>query len=940
MSKKTIIVVATLLCNVLAIAQTGSIKGKVVDGKTGEEIIGANIILANTNYGTTTDFDGTFEMPNVRPGTYTMLCSYIGYETDTTQVQVVDESAAEVSIAMSESVNILNVVVVSGVRKTSTDVAVLSVIRQSMQVVSGLSAESIKRTLDSDASQVVRRIPGVTVIDNRFIVIRGLNERYNATLLHNVNVPSMEADVRSFSFDIIPSNIIDQVLIYKSPAPELPGDFSGGAVKVSTKSIPDETSITLDVSTGFRQGSSLQNFQAETRRAGYWTGFNDGVNNLPGDFPERLAGLSEDQIANIGQRLPNNWSPSNYNSGLDYKVALTLNFRKDIGDKEMQIGNVTSLQYSNTKTIFDVINRSYEAFDFNANESKLRFDFDDREYGQEIMAGIVHNWALRFNKNNVIELKNLFNYLTTYDFIERFGDQVAQGFTQNSFAFFNEYRGLYSGQAVGTHRFNKDATKLEWIGGYGISYNELPDYRRYRRNVSDPVTRESVIFVPRGQTPDFLGKFYSSMNERIFSGSINVEHRFNQSKQTNFKPTIKAGIFVEDREREFEARNLGYTRGFQFDEALTNLSIEQLFDPKNINPQTGIRLGENFSSSNFFVASNQQLAYYLSLSLPLGKFNLMGGLRVEDNLQQLRSPDRFQPGTATPPIDPAVIDQVSVLPSVTVSYNLTDKMVLKGVYGKTLNRPEFREIAPFGFYDFVFDATATGYSFLTNATIDNFDLRWELYPNPRETVSLALFYKNFQNPIESLFGNFGSEQSTFLFRNTESAVARGIELDVRKSLQGFLGSPVFNKFSLLANVSIIDSEVTLGDELSLLLRAKDRPLQGQSGFIVNTGLFYDDNARNLQINLLYNVIGKRILLVGAGAIPDTYEMPRNVLDLSIRKGVTERLTAKIGVKDILNQEFLLLQDGNEDGKFDRQNDQIFRRFRPGTTYSIGLTFQL
>jgi hypothetical protein len=922
-------------------AQTSAINGKVVDSKTGEEIIGANLILDGSNIGTTTDIDGTFELQNVSPGKLKLVCTYIGYDADTTEVEARPGEVLNLTIQLAENVSVLDVVVVSAVRITSTDVAVLNTIRHSPQIVSGLSAESIKRTLDSDAAQVVKRIPGVTVIDNRFIVIRGLNERYNNTMLHNINVPSMEPDVRSFSFDVIPSNVIDQVLIYKSPAPDLPGDFSGGAVKVSTKSIPDETSLILDVSTSYRQGSSMRDFLGETRRNGHWTGLNDGANNLPSDFPERLTSLPSDQIAAAGLSLPNNWKESNYNSGLDYKVALTYNFRKDIGNRGLQLGNVTSLQYSNSKTVFNVINRSFEAFDFTANESKLRFDFQDTEYGQEIMAGVIHNWALRINAHNVIEFKNLYNHLTTHDFIERFGDQVAQGFTQNSFAYFNEYRGLYSGQIIGTHRLKNEVTKLDWIGGYGVSFNDLPDYRRYRRNVVDLETRESVIFVPRGQTPDFLGRFYSRMDERIYSGALNMEHRFSMNKSTTFKPLVKAGVFVESRTRDFEARNLGFSRSPNFDEGLTALPIDQLFAPENIDLENGIRLGENFSPSNFFVATNELLAYYFSIHLPLGnRFNFIGGVRVEDNLQQLRSPDNFQPGTPTPPITPAIIDQTIALPSATLTYELTKNMLLKAVYGKTVNRPEFREIAPFGFYDFVFDATVSGYSFLTNATIDNFDLRWELYPSVNETVSIALFYKNFTNPIESLYGNFGSEQTTFLFRNTESAFARGIELDLRKSFANIVNSNFLSKLSMIANVSIIDSEVTLGEELNELLRAKDRPLQGQSGFIVNTGLFFDDTDRDLQVNLLYNVIGKRILLVGAGSVPDTYEMPRNVLDLSIRKRINQRVVAKFGIKDILNQEFLLLQDGNEDGKLERMNDQVFRQFRPGTSYSLGLTYQL
>lgn len=937
-----LILTLVLLFPCMLHAQYGSLSGVVEDPVAGETVIGANVAIEGQGKGAVTDVEGRFLIENVKAGNYTIKISYIGFATQYKEVAIRKDEVTEIKITLSEEDNLLETVVVKSVRNVASDIAVLSTIKESMQIISGLSAESIRRTLDSDASQVVKRIPGVTVISDRFIVIRGLNERYNTTLLHNINAPSMEPDVRSFSLDVIPSNIIDQILIYKSPAPDLPGDFSGGAVKIFTKSIPEDNTMTFDVSTGYRQGSSLRNFQADERRTWHWTGINDGANNLPGSFPENLVVLGNSEIDQAGLSLPNNWGARNYNSALDYKFTLTNSFRKTIGKKGMVLGNITSVQYSNSKTVFNVVNRAYEAYDFVNDQSKIRFDFSDTEYGQEIMGGVVHNWALRINDNNVIEFKNLYNHLTSHDFIERRGNQVAQGFAVNNFAFYNEYRGLYSGQIIGTHRLLNEAIKMEWIGGYGHSFNELPDYRRYRRNIVNAETQESILFVPRGQTPDFLGKFYSSMNENIYSGALNFEYKIKEFGSTAFTPVVKTGLYFEDRQRSFSARNLGFSRGFNFDEAyLTSLSAEELFAPENISVQNGIKLGENFSSGNFFDASNRLWACYLSLNIPVGeKFNIFGGVRLEDNLQILKSPERFREGTSTPPFETVTIDQIVVLPSVTLSYKLNSKMVVKAVYGKTVNRPEFREISPFGFYDFIYDATATGYAFLRNASIDNFDLRWEMYPSPNETVSFALFYKGFTDPIESLYGNFGSEQNTFLFRNTDKAYTRGIEVDVRKSFSGVFNNRIFNNFSLLANFSLMDSEVKIGNELADLLRVADRPLQGQSDFIVNSGLYYDDTDIGLQVNLIYNVIGKRILLVGAGAIADTYEMPRNILDLSISKSIGPRLTVKIGVRDILNQEFLLLQDGNGDGIFDRRNDQVFRRFTPGSTYSLGFSYKI
>ncbi|MGF1636820.1 MAG: TonB-dependent receptor domain-containing protein [Cyclobacteriaceae bacterium] len=928
----------------LAQAQTGSISGVIKDEISGEAIIGANVVIEGTTQGASTNLDGEYSINNVKAGVYNIKVSYVAYNDKIVEnVRVSEGANVNLNVVITENIAELEGIVITGVRDVSTDLSMIKAVRESMQVVSGISAQSISRTMDSDAAQVVKRVPGVTVLGDRFIVIRGLNERYNQVLLHGVVAPSMESDVRSFSFDVMPSNIIDQMLIYKSPSPDLPGDFSGGLVKVYTKSIPEETSTILDVSTGYRTGTSMRSFMGQRRRSGHLFGFNDGADNLPAGLPENLtsSALTSEEIVNAGRSLPNNWGEQEYNSGLDYKVSITHFFRKNLGKRSMQLGNITSLQYSNNKTIFNSVNRGYEAYLFDEDRFDPRYDFEDMEYSQEISLSAIHNWALRINDSHTVEFKNLFNRLTSHDFIDRYGEQIAQSFLQNRFSFFNEYRGVYTGQLIGNHAFFNDATNVEWIAGYGSSFNELPDYRRFIVNITDRETGEGQLFIPRGQTPNFFGKFYSEMNEQILTGSASVEHKFNITKETWFKPTVKSGLYIERRNREFAARNLGFRRAnnAEFNTDLLNSSVEDLFRTENINSTDGITIGENFSVSNFYEASNELTAYYLSLNIPLKKFNLFGGIRVEENIQKLQSPNRFQEGTTTPPIQPVNINQVNYLPSVTLAYNISNKMVVKGVFGKTVNRPEFREIAPFGFYDFLFDATITGNQFLTNATIDNYDVRWEYYPSSVENISVAFFYKDFTNPIEKLYGNFGSEQTNFLYYNTESAYVRGIEIDVRKSLTGLIRSEILNNVSIMANASFVDSHVTLGEELSELLIAKDRPMQGQSNIIINTGIFYDDPKRSLQINALYNVIGKRILFVGANEIPDTYEMPRNVIDLSVKKGITKKLTAKFGIKDLLNQEFLLLQDGNEDGVFDRENDQIFRRFLPGTSYSVGLTYQ-
>jgi len=361
-----------------------------------------------------------------------------------------------------------------------------------------------------------------------------------------------------------------------------------------------------------------------------------------------------------------------------------------------------------------------------------------------------------------------------------------------------------------------------------------------------------------------------------------------------------------------------------------------LFHPENINSTTGIKIDEQTNPSDSYSAQNILRAAYAQLSVPIaGKIRLAGGLRLEDHSQIFNS--------ATLTNEPVNVDLqvLSLLPSAYLGYNFSEKMLVRFAYGKTVNRPEFRELAPFGFYDFNYNMVKKGNPDLKTAFIHNFDFRWEYYPSPNEIIMAGIFYKEFLNPIESSFvpgaGTAGSK--IFTFDNADKAVSQGIEIEVRKSLDGLTSSAFIDKLFLVFNTALIRSQVELGDA-GIGQAYTERPMQGQSPYIVNTGFYYSDHERSLQVSLLYNVIGKRIFMIGYDDYPEIYEMPRNLLDLTISKGITGKLELKAGIRDIFNQEALLLQDGNQDGVFERRKDQNIERHYPGTQFSLGLTMKL
>lgn len=915
----------------------GTIAGKVTDAKTGEGVIGANVVLQGTTTGAATDLEGNFIINNVKEGVYTLVISSVMYKTHTVQdVRVETAKKITIDVAVSEDVSELQEVVVQATRQVDTDFELLRSIKDAKVVVVGITAEQISRSLDRDAAQVLRRVPGVTIRGDQFVQVRGLSERYNPVMLHNVYAPSVETDVRSFSFQTLPSNQLDRMLVYKSPAADIPGDFAGGVVKVFTKSIPEESGLMVDYSTQVRQGTTFGTFYQQQRDAFSYTGFNNGYYDLPQGFPANLNKLSGSASDVAGRQLKNLWTEQKTIAIPDQRLTLTFNKKFNIG--RVQVGNITAVSYSNSYAKFSPVERG--DYITTNNTPGVISQFTDTQYNNTIRTGFLFNWAFRFNASHMIEFKNLYNQSSFDQFVDRYGVVAESASLQHRGSFDKTYRGVYSGQLMGTHQLFNERTTVEWVAGYNNANRQQPDYKRYRQDLDATTGSNALIYVPQTVTPDFLGRFYSAMYEKGISGGVSVRQMFGSKGDPTKSPELKAGVFFEKKQRTFSARNIGYEKGVNFDAVgnannkLTSLPIGEFFNPVNINHTNGIALGENTNKKDSYEASNRLLAYYIMGSVPFNKFKLDAGLRVEDNLQQLDSYNLSnQPVNVSNPV-------VRPLPSANLSYNFSEKMLVRGAYGESLNRPEFRELAPFSFFDFNFNFLYEGNPNLRTARIQNVDLRWELYPSKGELITFGAFYKNFTDPIEAIVdpNSPGGGVKNIRFQNAEGAQAYGVELELKKSLHGLTQSKVLDRISVLFNATLIKSTIYLPAALAVS-QATDRPMQGQAPYVINAGIFYTDDTKGWQINLLHNVVGKSIAFVGNNFYADVYTMPRNVLDLVISKQITDRFAVKGGISDILNQPVLLLQDGNGDKVWDRDVDQVIQSYRPGQVFSIGFSWK-
>jgi len=927
--KYTNLIILFFTLSTAAFAQEGTLRGTIKDAKTKEDIIGATILVQGINKGAATDINGFFSFAKLPVGSYSLKISYVGYESKIYEgVKVEAGQVTDLNLSIAEASSNLAEVKVVAQRLTNTEVSVISEIKASQLVVSGISAAQITKTLDRTAAEVVKRVPGVTIFGERFINIRGLNERYNTVQLNNAFAPSMETDVRSFSFDIIPAGQIDRILIFKSPSAEVPGEFAGGVVKIFTKSIPENNYLTLDVSSSYREGTTGADFYVTKNSNMAWTGFDQGYFDLPKFFPSSrtdLINLPASARDVAGASFKNIWVADKSSAMPDMRASLSGGFKFNLG--ETKIGNITAINYSNSRTTFQM-NRNDYGYSTIATTGKADniFNFIDKQYSNALRVGVAHNWSARFANGTVIEFKNLYNQLANTQYIQR------QGFDNGSIwdirSFDQVFRGIYTGQLTGRHEFQDGTLKLDWMAGFNSAFRNQPDYKRFRYNVDGS---NLSLLIPNGAAQtSVLGRTFINLNENAQTAALNLVKKVKVGgNDSGNELEFKTGLFYEDKTRNFGARNIGFvksTPSFQ-----TTLPIDQLFNPQNFNTLTGIRVDEQTNPNDSYKATNNLIAAYFSANFALGKkFNIIAGLRGEQNAQKLNSFDQL--GKAINYNN----SRLDLLPSVNFSYNFTEKTLLRLAYGQTLNRPEFRELAPFSFYDFVNNRSISGNPTLKNADIQNFDLRFENYPTPSELFSIAAFYKSFTNPIEVIFES--GSNPILNFANAQSAYSMGLEAEIRKNLSASAPNTFLGKTSLVFNGTYIFSRVKL-DPAIAATQSNDRPLQGQSPYIINAGVNYNDSKRGLQVNFNYNVIGKRIFAVGnnfGSPYPDWYEMPRNVIDFNFSKEITKTIMIKGGVTDLLNQDNYILQDGNQDNNFDKGRDQIIQSYVPGRVISLGI----
>jgi TonB-dependent receptor len=919
-------------------AQKGKVTGKVYNNRN-EGLVGVTVkISGGTSAITKSDVEGRFSVAVEVGKKYSITLSYVGYQEKTISDISIAKAGDEefVNVLLEESSKVLKDVSVTANARTNTAKgetvnALISFQKNTNTVASVISGEAIRRSPDKNTGEVLKRTPGASVVDGKFLIVRGLAERYNLAMINGVQLGSTEPDRKAFSFDLIPANMIDNIVINKAFVPELPGEWAGGLIQINTRDIPSKNFFTIQVGTGVNSQTLGHDFYEYKGGKTDYLGIDDGTRSLPSgyttksDFDMSTAKNKTD----IGRSFENNWTANKANglNRFNGQMQIAGGFTTDTkgGGK---FGGIFGFTYNRTARYVKGTN---SGFNFIGNGSFTPdFSFNDDRYSNDVLWGAIGNLTYQINNNNKVSLKSIFNinatdYTTLRTGVEGNGNTFMDSTRGYEFSF--KQNTFWNSQITGEHNLKPNVLKFKWYGSFTLLDGYIPDQRRLYYLKNNSVASNPYIALLSNVLSQKSGnRFYQNLSDYIYSAGGDLTYTYDAF---GAKQNIKGGYFLQIKDRLFDAKP------FSIYLPRDNASL-RLQGPDAIFAQSNFGDGSSTSNLLAFDAIKGNLYRYIGNTILnagylqmdnqfTSKLRVVWGLRVEDYDQLVGSTKKSDPRYNNSRV-------TDFLPGINATYKLNNQTNIRLSGSQTVVRPEFRELATFQYYDFELNASVQGLPALSRTKISNLDLRYELYPRAGEVFTAGVFYKHFDKPIEMVY-NFGSGgASVYNFANPESADAYGMELEFRKKLDF---SEALKNFTFQANGSYIYSHVV---DTKLLL---DRPLQGQSPYLVNVSLLYDLAKSGLTATLLYNQIGRRVTFVGSLDQPDIYESSRPVFDFQVTKKLAkDKAELRLNIQDILNQPVYFYQNPDGNSSLDKTNDPYRMSRQYGTTFTVTFGYSL
>lgn len=908
-------------------AQSLRLNGKVINEKN-EPLPGVSVKIAGGG-GTSTNVEGRFSLSFLTNKKYVLEISAVGYSPKQIEDAVAFAgNAGELTITLEVKAQTGDNVIVSAktssARKETVN-AVIAFQKNTNTVASVISAETIRRSPDKNTGEVLKRMPGASIQEGKFIIIRGLADRYNQAMLNGILLTSTEPDRKTFSFDLVPASMIDHIIINKAFVPEHPGEWSGGLIQVVTKDIPAKDFLNIQLGTGFNSQTAGKDFYRDHAAKTDWLGFDDGRRALPATYTRKAEfdTLSSYAKTAIGKQLRNAWAPQKVNAPLNVSFQLSGGFTGKLFGK--QTGGMIGILYTKSNRALKLLNRSNA---LSNNIFSTNYDFNDERFVQEISAGALGSFSMQLNRLNKVSIRSIININNTSAVTQRKGldynrDEEMKGteiqYKQNTF---------FTVQVNGDHSISIPL-KLKWYGAFNILDGYIPDQRRITYTRTKDSRDPFLLLISNTLSQQSGSRIYQSLSDYIYTAGGDLSYQFNWLKQ---KQTVKAGYMLQVKDRLYDAQL--FANYLPVDNpTLRLLDANQVFAPGNFGNGTNDKFAfDAIKGRNFRYMANTILngAFLQFDNQFTSKIRLVWGLRVENYDQVVGSIKKWDPRHTHSQV-------TDLLPGLNATYKLNQKTNLRFSLSQTVIRPELRELSFLNLYDFEMNASVQGNPQLKRTKIANVDLRYEIYPRAGEVITAALFYKHFNSPIEQLFNEGAGGSSTFSYQNAGKATAYGAELEMRKKLD-FIHA--LRHFTFQSNISYINSKVK-DRQFGI-----DRSLQGQSPYVLNLGILYDLEKAGISATLLYNRIGERIYLVGdlssgAGS-PDIYEAPRSLFDFQLaKKLLKQRAELKFNIGDILNSTQYFYQNKVDNKISFQKSDDAYRFTRNvGTTYSIMFNYSI
>jgi outer membrane receptor protein involved in Fe transport len=865
-----------------------------------------------------TDVDGKYVL-DLLPGTYELKVSMEGYQDRLIKLEVVAGArnlTADVGLQMQKFAETVTVTAEAPIDALTSSQEIQLIERKNAQVITdNLGAQEMKANGDSDAAAAMSRVTGLSVVDNQYVFVRGLGERYSNTTLAGAILPTTEPDKKVVPLDLFPAGLLDSIQVNKSYSPDRSAEFAGGLVQITPLKLPARAVLDFSYGINFFSTSTGKSIPLSGLDGNDIFGFDDGVRALPSGFPNNKivrrgiytpdVGFTPEEITRFGQMLSNGWTPELADGAPGQNWGIVF------GNRFGKLGIVGSVTHSYKEQFVDERRAFYRVAEDNLLEPVS--DYRIQTGTQKAQLGALGNIAYAFSPSHRLSFENFYSHSGRDE-----GRLFEGPNTDNVFYYRNRRlqfieEGLLSNAVSGEH-FVRGASnsRVDWRLSYAQAERDEPDLREvlYQQPFLSGTLQPNPAVAPVLADESQSGfRLFNDLNDETIDAALN----WSLFSTAGDRPTqFKFGVNYVDRSRDFRSRRFRYIPVVLTKDGAPvvnqTLEPEVLYTQQNIG--TAFRFNEETRPTDAYNGDQSTAAGYGMLDMAIsGRTRLVAGARVERFEQNVETFDPF--GLFARTITSSN-ENTDFFPSVNLVQGVSSRSNLRLSYSATVNRPEFRELAPFEFTDVVGSRAVRGNPELTRALIHNVDGRWELFPGGRGVLAASLFFKQFDDPIERVV--IAGAQPIVTFQNADKARNFGIELEAGHSLfEGLFAS---------VNYTFVDSKITLSPEQRTVQTSLERALAGQSKNLFN--LMAEYARQGFSGRVLFNYFGDRISDVGANQAPDIFEQGRGSLDLVFSQRIN-RVNVRFSVDNVTDSEFLFTQ-----------GDEEQRSFKPGRTFGFSL----